>query len=193
MKRANPAMVPSSSSSSRTTETLLAGNLCSMPDDIPNDGEDLNFPPSFFPMDDDSELPRSFGEPVKCQIDGVFAVQQNSNISHFVLLSDGERKMPISIGPFEALSISQALEKARPDRPLTHDLLKTMVERLNGDIDRIVIDDLWNSVYYAKIYVDVGKEEVEVDSRPSDAIAIAIRFNAPIYVADGILELGDEV
>lgn len=171
----------------------VAGNLSAMPEELPNDGEDLNFPPSFFPKDEDSELPRSFGEPIKCQIDGVFAVQQNNNISHFVLLSDGERKLPISIGPFEALSISQALEKTPPERPLTHDLLKTMVVRLNGDIDRILIDDLWNSVYYAKIYVRLGREEVEIDSRPSDAIAIAVRFNAPIYVKDGILELGDEV
>lgn len=164
-----------------------------MPDENPNEGEDLNIPPSFFPVEDDPEIPRSYGEPVKCHIDGVFAVQQNSNISHFVLLSDGERKLPISIGPFEALSISQALERGRPDRPLTHDLVKTLVERLNGDLVKVVIDDLWNSVYYAKIHVKFGKEETEVDSRPSDAIALAVRFNAPIFVADGILELGEDV
>ena len=59
-------------------------------------------------------------------------------------------------------------------------------------IDRVVIDDLWNSVYYAKIYLKVDKDELEIDSRPSDAVAIAVRFGAPIYVADGILDLGDE-
>lgn len=57
----------------------------------------------------------------------------------------------------------------------------------------MVIDDLWNSVYYAKIYIKVAKDEIEIDARPSDAVAIAVRFSAPIYVADGILDLGDEV
>lgn len=163
-----------------------------MPEEIPGEGDDLNLPPSFFPMDDDPDAVRSYGEPVKCQIEGVYTVQQGTNLSQFVLLSDGERKVPISIGPFEALSISQAIERARPDRPLTHDLVKTIIERLRGDIDRVVIDDLWNSVYYAKIYLKVDKDEIEIDSRPSDAVAIAVRFSAPIYVADGILDLGDE-
>lgn len=164
-----------------------------MAEENPNEGEDLNQPPSFFPMDEDPDVVRSYGEPVKCSIEGVFTVQQGTNLSQFVLLSDGERKVPISIGPFEALSIGQALERTRPDRPLTHDLLKTIIERLRGDVDRIVIDDLWSGVYYAKIYIQAGKEELEIDSRPSDAIAVAVRFGAPVFVADGILDLGDEV
>lgn len=164
-----------------------------MPEELPNDGDSFDTPPSFFPMDDDAELPRSYGEPVKCRIEGVYAIKQEGNISQFVRLSDGDRLLHISIGPFEAISISQALDRNLPDRPLTHDLLKTLIERLNGQIDKIVIDDLWNNVYYAKIHLIAGKEVIEVDSRPSDAIALAVRFNADIYVADGILELGEDV
>jgi bifunctional DNase/RNase len=164
-----------------------------MPDDLSNDDDGLEIPPSFFPKSDESEGPRSYGEPVLCQIEGVYAVKQDTNISQFVRLTDGDRLLHISIGPFEAISIGQALERNLPDRPLTHDLIKTLIERLNAHVRQVVIDDLWNNVYYAKIHLSIGKEIIEVDSRPSDAIAIAVRFNAPIFVADGILELGEDL
>jgi bifunctional DNase/RNase len=132
------------------------------------------------------------GEPVECQIEGVFAAENAGQISRFVLLSDGERKLPILIGPYEAQAISLPLEGTRPDRPMTHDLLRNVVERLDGSLDRVVIDDLWNTIYYAKLYIRKGDEELEIDARPSDAIAIAVRFDVPIYVSEGILDAAME-
>ncbi len=166
-----------------------------MPDDFAEEPEDLDRPPPFFPYEpgDGEPRPESFGEPVQVQVEAVFAAQVGSQVQRFVLLSDGERKLPIVIGPFEASSISMSLENATPDRPLTHDLVKNLVERLGGTVVRVVIDDLLNSTYYAKLYVQKGKELMEIDSRPSDAIAIAVRFECPIFVADGILNYaGDQ-
>ena len=162
-----------------------------MPEDHegPDQPEDMNEPPPFFPYDDGEVAPApSLGEPIECQIEGVFAAESQGQISRFVLLSDGERKLPILIGPYEAQAISLPLEAARPDRPMTHDLMKTMIDRLGGTVDRIVIDDLWNTIYYAKVYVRKAEEELEIDARPSDAIALAVRYEAPIFVSDGILD-----
>lgn len=160
-----------------------------------NDGsENFEEPPPFFPYDGNG-VPRdtsSLGELVEVQIDGVFAAESNGSISRFVLLSDGERKLPILIGPYEAQAISLPLEGTRPDRPMTHDLVKAVLDRMDTNLDRVVIDDLWNTVYYAKLYIRTNKEEMEIDARPSDAIALAVRFDAPIFVADGILEAGME-
>lgn len=167
-----------------------------MPEDYedPERGEELKEPPAFFPYGSGlpSREPGSMGELIEVQIEGVFEAQNQNNIQRFVLLTDGERKLPILIGGFEATAITMPLEGQRPDRPLTHDLIKNLLDRLSGTVDRVVIDDLWNTIYYAKLYVKTGKEELEIDSRPSDAIALAVRFDAPIFVADGILEAAAE-
>lgn len=156
-----------------------------------SDGPDnLDEPPSFFPYE--GELPRrepgALGELVEVQIEGVFATESGGNISRFVLLTDGERKLPILIGPFEAQAITLPLTEMRPDRPMTHDLLRTIMDRLDATLERVVIDDLWNTTYYAKLYLKRGKEEIEIDARPSDSIAMAVRFDAPIFVSEGILD-----
>ena len=156
----------------------------------PEGQENLHEPPSFFPSGEGefAREPGAMGELIEVQIEGVFMAEANGQVSRFVLLSDGERKLPIMIGLFEAHAISVPLDGQRPDRPMTHDLMRALIEPLGGDVDRIVIDDLWNSVYYAKVYVRKDGEEIELDSRPSDAIAIAVRFDCPILVADGILD-----
>jgi bifunctional DNase/RNase len=162
-----------------------------MPEELPDDPGEFESPPSFFPYDEESPIdhhPGDYGEPVEVQVEAVFMAQSGDQVQRFVLLSDGERKLPIVIGPFEATSITLALEGQHPDRPMTHDLMRNLIERLDGSVDRIVIDDLWGTTYYAKIYVKHAGEEKEIDSRPSDAIALAVRFEAPIFVADGILE-----
>ena len=152
--------------------------------------EKFELPPSFFPYGDGPEGRErvNFGEPVEVEIEGVFASSDSPNNSRFILLSEGDRKLPILIGNYEAHAILLPLEHARADRPMTHDLLKTIIERMGGTVTRVVIDDLWNTTYYAKIYVKIGNEEIEIDARPSDSIAIAVRFEVPIYVAEGILE-----
>ena len=156
--------------------------------------ENLDRPPSFFP--NSGQLPegetRDLGELIEVQIQGVFAADSENSKSLFVLVSDGDRKLPIIIGPFEAQAISLPLENSQPERPMTHDLIRKMLERLDASVERVVIDDLWNGIYYAKLYIKRGKEELEIDARPSDAIALAVRFDAPVFVADGILEAGSE-
>ncbi len=156
--------------------------------------EDLNEPPPFFPQEfaGPERVPGEMGELIECSIDGVYAVENSGSVSRFVLLTDGKRRLPILIGPFEAQAISLPLDGMRPDRPMTHDLIKNIVDRLEGDVDRIVIDDLWNTIYYAKVYVRKGEEEMEIDARPSDAIALAVRFEAAIFVAEGILDSASE-
>jgi uncharacterized protein len=167
-----------------------------MPEEYEGDEpENLEEPPPFFPYDGTlpAREPGAMGEPVEVRIEGIFQHEANGNISRFVLLSDEQdRRLPILIGPFEAQAIQLVLEGTRPDRPMTHDLIRNMVERLNATVDRAVIDDFWSTIYYAKLYLIQGDEEIEIDARPSDAIALAVRFDAPIYVADGILDAAME-
>jgi len=160
-----------------------------MPEEFAEEPEDLDTPPAFFPYDD-TELPDEpieLGEPVEVQIAGVYHAEHDGQVQRIVLLSDGDRKLPIIIGPFEAQAILMALEGAQPDRPMTHDLLKAIIDRLGGRVERVVIDDIWSTTYYAKIFVRTDKEEFEIDSRPSDAVAIAVRYDCPILVSEGML------
>jgi hypothetical protein len=101
---------------------------------------------------------------------------------------DGERFLPIWIGPFEADAITIELQGVEVARPLTHDLLKSVVTLLGGEVVRVTISDLQNDTFYARIVLDVEGDETEVDSRPSDAIALAVRCTAPILVADHVME-----
>lgn len=100
----------------------------------------------------------------------------------------GARFLPIWIGPFEADAITLQLQGIDAPRPLTHDLLKTVIETLGGEVLHIVISGLEKNTYFARIVLDVDGDTVEVDSRPSDAIALGVRVNAPIYVADEVME-----
>lgn len=101
---------------------------------------------------------------------------------------DGNRVLPIWIGTSEALSIASRLGGQRPPRPNSHDLAKRLVDRLEGQVLRIVVTDLREGVYYALIRLGLGSRQFEVDARPSDAIALALRYNAPIFVSDALLE-----
>ena len=103
---------------------------------------------------------------------------------------DGERMLPILIGLFEATSIDRRVKKEYPQRPLTHDLLKATVEALGGEIESIVINDLREHTYFAKLRIRQGGNLVEVDSRPSDAVALAVHYepHLPIYVDSSVLD-----
>ena len=100
----------------------------------------------------------------------------------------GNRRLPIIIGTFEAQAIALELEHIKPPRPMTHDLLKNMVQAFGADVDHIFINDLSEGTFFAKIIYDDNGHEREQDARPSDAIALAVRFNASIYVDSSILE-----
>lgn len=99
----------------------------------------------------------------------------------------GERYLPIWIGPAEANAISVILEGVSVERPLTPDLLRSVIDRLGASVDSIVINDIRDNTFYAGLILDVSWMQVEVDSRPSDAIAIAVRVRAPIYVEEAVL------
>lgn len=107
-----------------------------------------------------------------------------------VILKDNnsDRYLPIWIGPCEADAITIELQEMPPQRPLTHDLLRSMIRELGGQVVHILINDLRSDVYYARIVIDVGGKQIEVDSRPSDAIALAVRAKAPIFVAETVME-----
>ena len=100
----------------------------------------------------------------------------------------GNRFLPIWIGPFEADAITLQLQGIDAPRPLTHDLLKTVIETLGGEVLHILISGLEKNTYFARIVLDVDGDTVEVDSRPSDAVALGVRVNAPIYVAEEVMD-----
>jgi len=101
---------------------------------------------------------------------------------------DGERKFPIVIGSSEAYAIDRRLKGIPTPRPLTHDLLANVIESMGGNIDRIEINDLQAHTFFARIHVRQNGKTIEVDSRPSDAIALGIATIVPIYVAEHVLE-----
>lgn len=107
-----------------------------------------------------------------------------------VLLMDDEEKkvLPISIGPLEAQAIALVLQGEIPPRPLTHDLLKVVCENLGATMEKIVITDIRDSTFYAEIYLHQNGETLIIDSRPSDAIAVALRFDAPIFMVPKLIE-----
>jgi bifunctional DNase/RNase len=99
-----------------------------------------------------------------------------------------ERYLPIWIGPFEAEAIRVELQGAEVTRPLTHDLLKSVISELGGRVEQIVVSELRNDVFYAQLIVDIDGQTVEIDSRPSDAIALAVRVKVPIFVAESVMD-----
>jgi len=101
----------------------------------------------------------------------------------------GKRRLPIIIGQFEAQAIALELEGISPPRPLTHDLLKTLVDNLGATVTEILIDELRDNTFYSKINIDVSSLENSIDARPSDAIALAVRTSAPIFVSESVMEL----
>lgn len=101
---------------------------------------------------------------------------------------NGTRVLPIWIGVMEATAIAAELENVRFPRPMTHDLIKNILEKMNCMLTKVVITDLRDNTYYANIYIDAGGEETVIDSRPSDAVAIALRTGAPIFINEEVLE-----
>ncbi len=112
-----------------------------------------------------------------------------SNTPIIILKSEkDDHAIPIWIGLLEATSIASALQKIDFDRPMTHDLFKNVAERFNADVTRIEVCDLKENTFFARIYFQSGEKSFDIDARPSDAIAIALRFGAPIYVDDKVVQ-----
>lgn len=125
---------------------------------------------------------------VQMKVEGLLFDPRSSMYILLLRGMEGNETLPIWIGKPEADSIALALGKVATPRPLTHDLVKNIVTGLKVKVARIVVTEIYDNTYYALIYLTDGKKEVPVDSRPSDAIAVALRVEAPIFVEDGILE-----
>ena len=110
--------------------------------------------------------------------------------SYAVVLGEvnGLRRLPIVIGGFEAQAIAVALERMQPSRPLTHDLMKNFMMAFSVDLHEVVICDLQEGIFYSKLLCSNEKDTVEIDSRTSDALALAVRFGCPIYTFENILD-----
>ena len=116
------------------------------------------------------------------------SVTQSNNYAVVLGEQDGVRRLPIVIGGFEAQAIAVAMERMTPTRPLTHDLFKNTLNIFDIQLTEIIINDLLDGVFYAKLICQQDDKLIEVDSRTSDALALAVRFNCPVYTYEFILE-----
>ena len=125
---------------------------------------------------------------IKMKVEGML-FDPRSNM-YILLLKEveGNNTLPIWIGKPEADSIALALGKVETPRPLTHDLIKNITESLKVKITKNIVTEIQDNTYYALVCLNDGKDETLVDSRPSDAVAVALRVNAPIYVEDNVME-----
>jgi len=125
---------------------------------------------------------------VKMKIQGLM-IDPVSDMPIVILKNaSNDKVLPIWVGVFEANAIAQQIEKVESPRPMTHDLLRSAIEQLGGKIERIVITDLREATFYAILHLDLDGKKVEVDARPSDAMALALRCNAPIFVEETVIE-----
>ena len=129
--------------------------------------------------------------PVQMKLSRIIISEINEQQVIYLKEVDGERQFPIMIGIFEATSIERRVKKGyRPPRPLTHDLLVSIVDTMGGELDSVVISELKEHTYFAKLRIKKEGEIMEIDSRPSDAIAVAVTCDPPlpIYVEEEVLE-----
>lgn len=125
---------------------------------------------------------------IELEILGLSSSQSQSGSFALVLgEKDGTRRLPIIIGMFEAQSIAIQIEKINPTRPLTHDLFKSFAQQMDVSVQEIMISDLKEGVFFSKIVCHAGDKEFDLDARPSDAIAIGLRFGVPIYTVESVL------
>ena len=124
-------------------------------------------------------------EKIECEILGLSSSPATGG-AYALLLKEvyGNRKLPIIIGQFEAQAIALELESIKPPRPMTHDLIKAIIDNLGANVNEIIITELKDNTFFAKIVLEVASLTNEIDARPSDAIAVALRVGCPIYVMD---------
>lgn len=126
---------------------------------------------------------------VKLKVLGISYSQTQSGAYALILVEDkGERRVPIIIGGFEAQAIVIKLENLEPPRPLTHDLFKSFASEFNISIIEVMIYKLEEGVFYSRLLCSNGEKEISIDSRTSDAVALALRFGCPIYITEEILD-----
>lgn len=116
------------------------------------------------------------------------SLSQSHNYAVVLSEQNGTRRLPIVIGSFEAQAIAVAMERMTPNRPLTHDLFKNTLDTFDIVLKEVIINKLYDGIFYARLVCEKGGELYEIDSRTSDSIAMAVRFNCPIYTYDFILD-----
>lgn len=125
---------------------------------------------------------------VRVEIAGLHQTPTGSGAYALILREvNGNRNLPIIIGAFEAQAIAMELEGIKPPRPLTHDLAKNLIESLGATLVEIIIDELRDNTFYAKLILDVSSMTQEIDARPSDAIALSVRFRCPIFASESVM------
>jgi len=128
-------------------------------------------------------------EKIRLEVVGMSYSQSQSGAYALILVeSGGKRRLPIIIGGFEAQAIAIELEKMKPSRPLTHDLFRSFAQAYHVNIKEVVINKFQEGVFFARLVCDRGGESCEIDSRTSDAVALALRFNCPIYTYPAIMD-----
>jgi len=139
-------------------------------------------------MDVTPHLAMAGAKMIKVEIDSIRVSLMSQD--RVVVLKDpaSDRYLPIWIGPFEAEAIRVELQGVEVTRPLTHDLLKSVIIQLGGQVEQILINDLRNDTFFARLEVKSNGRVIEIDSRPSDAIALAVRLKVPIFVDDTVME-----
>jgi bifunctional DNase/RNase len=131
---------------------------------------------------------REVADVIEMSIESVRVSMQNLNRVVILREKESERYLVIWIGPAEAEAIAMRLGDVAPPRPQTHDLLRNLIESLGGVVTHVLVNDIQNDTYFARIVVDVNGRSVDVDSRPSDAIALAVRADVPVYVEESVLD-----
>ena len=107
--------------------------------------------------------------------------------------TDGERTLPIWIGLLEATAIASEMEGIKFSRPMTHDLLKSIMDMIDVEVNKVEVCDLKNNTYYALIHMTHGGKDISIDARPSDALALSLRMNAPIFVAEEVISKSKQI
>lgn len=130
---------------------------------------------------------------MEVKVMGIVVDPKASNPVVILVDLSGRRALPIWIGVFEAEAISKGLEGVVTLRPMTHDLMKQVLDTFQVSVNRVVIHDLKGNTFYANLYLNVDGKELIVDSRPSDAIALAVRVKAPIFVSESVIEATKEL
>ncbi len=127
---------------------------------------------------------------IEMQLARIVIRETSDQQSLYLKEKDGERQFPIVIGIFEAWAIDRRVRDRKTPRPMTHDLMASLVQSLGAKLERVVISDLRNNTFYAKLALSRrgGDDPIEVDARPSDAIALAVHLDAPIFVEESVIE-----
>lgn len=124
---------------------------------------------------------------IELEIESIRVKQETQQRAVVLKVKGSDTYLPIFIGPFEVESIRLKLMDVKVERPLTHDLLTSVIGEMGGQIESVIVSELKNDTFYAKILIGSGDNLIEIDARPSDAIAIAVRSNVPIFVEDEVV------